>query len=945
MSIKAQLPDGTTLEFEDGTPDDVIDRVVKQQLGVEPSQPAAPAMDDAEKRKAYEAEVADYMKRSISEKSFDPQTLQGLASKYGMSVSNLPQIEEFYKKSGMLSPRVAYQDPTAPVAPPAKPLTEISPAGEGANRVRAFAKGALFDFADEAEAAARMLASGEISSDEYYKIKNQIDYDYNQWAKANPKEALGLELSGGVAGTFIPGAGLIGRGYQAATGIGKIGSAALRSAAVGASAGALSGAGAADTISDIPSEVIEQGIIGGGVSALLPGAGRLALSGRDALMRRLGRAGAAPDRVTVAAAEQVQKALGPTSPERAGAIMQLGQRYGVPTELGMATPELARLTKAVLSKPSEGREALARTLAERQSEAPQRYAEAVREAFPGADDYFAAEDAITERLRSIGENEYQAAFAVGQVKDPTIQNILKAPGLEDVFKDAQEIAKLSAANAASRGENPAEYALKMQMEPVLDEAGALVGMRPTGDVIPDVRSLNYVKRALDSKIDQLFRSGQGEKATQLKGLRDNMVRRLDQIVPEYREARKLYAGDLEVRDAMRTGREALSRGVRPQQVQKAFSQMSDAEKEAYRTGVMQKILEPTEDVARSRNFAKDMRSPANLAKLRTILPKGQFRVLDAALKRESELFERTSKTLGGSPTTPLAQDIAALDTAIASGDLDTAVGLILNPTSPGNLARFGIWLSTKVPGSGMTEKVYTKLAQALRVSDPNKLKGVLQEYRAAQEIAARNLKADEALAGRGAVALGSAIPAAVEERSSEMPPSVQIGDPDQESIEETIRKSREALSAPIPGEEEFVQPEVAEEGEGPFDKASVGIRNNNPGNLIVSAWTKKLPGYLGPGEGVNEQGIPFAKFDTMAAGKNAKIKLVVNKIEKGYNTPRKLVESWLSPTNARNDPEGFQNYVNYVSQRSGVGPDEEISGSVIRKVGDAIYEFETGDRP
>lgn len=33
MAIKAELPDGTILEFPDGTPDDVIDNAVKQQLG------------------------------------------------------------------------------------------------------------------------------------------------------------------------------------------------------------------------------------------------------------------------------------------------------------------------------------------------------------------------------------------------------------------------------------------------------------------------------------------------------------------------------------------------------------------------------------------------------------------------------------------------------------------------------------------------------------------------------------------------------------------------------------------------------------------------------------------------------------------------------------------------------------------------------------------------
>ena len=34
--IRAELPDGTVLEFEEGTPDDVIDRVVKSHISGNP---------------------------------------------------------------------------------------------------------------------------------------------------------------------------------------------------------------------------------------------------------------------------------------------------------------------------------------------------------------------------------------------------------------------------------------------------------------------------------------------------------------------------------------------------------------------------------------------------------------------------------------------------------------------------------------------------------------------------------------------------------------------------------------------------------------------------------------------------------------------------------------------------------------------------------------------
>jgi len=188
-----------------------------------------------------------------------------------------------------------------------------------------------------------------------------------------------------------------------------------------------------------------------------------------------------------------------------------------------------------------------------------------------------------------------------------------------------------------------------------------------------------------------------------------------------------------------------------------------------------------------------------------IVPKEQFRVLDAALKRESELFKSTSRALGGSQTTPLAQDINALDQSIAAGDIDTAVNLVLNP-SVGNLSRMAAHLLSKMPGSNMTERVYTRLAQALRTSDPDKLADVLTEFRAAQEVAARNLAVEGQMAGRGAAVVGSVAPAMLEERANEMPPAVAFIDPNAESLEDTLRKAEEVRNAPLPEDE--VAPEM-----------------------------------------------------------------------------------------------------------------------------------------
>ena len=85
MMIEAELPDGTVLEFPEGTADDVVDRVVKQHLGVGASQPATPASagapaPDPQQAPASEGSFWDYVPivsqardvRDVMQQGFEP---------------------------------------------------------------------------------------------------------------------------------------------------------------------------------------------------------------------------------------------------------------------------------------------------------------------------------------------------------------------------------------------------------------------------------------------------------------------------------------------------------------------------------------------------------------------------------------------------------------------------------------------------------------------------------------------------------------------------------------------------------------------------------------------------------------------------------------------------------------------------------------------------------
>jgi hypothetical protein len=902
--------------------------------GAEPA-PATPSTPDVA---GFEKELGAYY-QSLGGKPLDTGLITNLAKKYGVGEpTNLADIEEFYRTQGTLNPTLQLTGPSAPPPSTAKPeeiVTTVPKADDLTQRTRAFGKGLLFDFADELEAAGRMLASGELSSDEYYRVKNQINADYGAWAKANPGEAIGLEVAGGVAGAFIPGVGQIGTGMRGLRAGEALGSTLLSGAKSGAISGALSGFGQAETMApgDLASSVITNTLIGGGTGGVFGKGtelgGRGFAAGRDAVMRRLGRdTGNAVDRRV---AEALYDAT--PSPERAVGATALSERYGVPTPYGLSTPELTALTEKVLAKPSGGREALATQIAETQAGSGTRVQGQVEEALPGTRDYFDVEDTITQNLRRIGDNEYQRAFAVGPVNDRELISLANNPELSSIWAQAQRLARLEGRD------------LPIKMEPVLDAGGNLVGLAPTKDVIPDVQSLHYLKRALDDRIDAGFRGnagvGKAEAAVLKASIRKPLLARLDILVPEYREARALYAGDLEVRDALRLGRDILKGKMRPQQLERAVTGMSAAEREALKTGARQSIFEPLEDATTNRNFAQRLRGvrgdSATMQKLQMVMDPQEYRFFDRALRREDELFKRGSKVMGGSRTVPLAQGVQTLDDLIFSqGNIPEAVNFMLSP-APGRIAAFARWVSRFEPGKEFGDKVYTRLSQVLSSNRPEDMREVLDMLAKSRSYGEYMARVKQVAAGPVAGVAGNVAPSTVEDRSPRIPPAFKTGE--KSAPDDVVERAQRAVDMEIGVEENpgLSYGEAAEDGTVPFKGASLGERNLNPGNIIEGSWARKQPGYAGPGEG------GFARFETMEAGQAAQRRLIASKMDRGENTVDSLIDSYLGG-DPRNTAESTANYKAYVAKRLGLGINDRIPPNMVQRASQAMIEFETGKR-
>ena len=142
-----------------------------------------------------------------------------------------------------------------------------------------------------------------------------------------------------------------------------------------------------------------------------------------------------------------------------------------------------------------------------------------------------------------------------------------------------------------------------------------------------VRTIDYIKRGLDDLIRKGF-DGTGmapAQANSLKQLRNQFVKVLDEVtevdgVSAYANARKLYAGDMEVIEALDDGFKNFGK-MAPEQVAKTFENLSEAEAEAFLTGASRNLLDKLTKPSTNANYAQRIiGSPDMRKKIQMLFP-------------------------------------------------------------------------------------------------------------------------------------------------------------------------------------------------------------------------------------------------------------------------------------------------------------------------------------
>lgn len=591
--------------------------------------------------------------------------------------------------------------------------------------LRAFGEQGLgMGWGDEAEAWLR----SKLGDDSYEQNLKQINQEAGQFSKEHPVLAPSLEFAGGAAplaaSYLIPAAAPVTTARTLSTLAKLTENPYVRGAVTGAGTGAIAGSGAAE-----PDSRMEGGIggatLGAGLGATIPAAIRGGSGLVDYAKQRINPS---EDLINRAALEKMSGALEQSDmlPHHIASRLSKDTRMGVPSVVANTDQSLADLAQAVAQRTGKGARTIENELIGQKLGARERtFGQVSKGLEPG--DYYSDLESIQNAMRTKAAPHYDAAYATGEVTDPTVLSFLDRPQFKQGLSEAKHLME-----AEGRSLNTTS---------VLDDQGNVIGET----LHPTVENLDHVKRGIDALIDKETDATTG-KVSNLGRVyikeKNKFLSALDQAVPEYGTARSVFKGDAELQDAMRSGLKDWKQ-MHHEQVSKAVGDMSEGEKDAFRTGVSRQLYGEIMNPSNNMNAAQRIiGSPETQQKLEPLFDnKGQYDLFKNALQRESQLFNQSNKILGGSATSKNQQMRQALEQ-------DTGMGEhIADAVSGGWPSALSKMVTSAIRNTQMTEKTAAKLADMLMEKDPHKVAAavkMLEDYASEAAPKLQNLKAAEA---------------------------------------------------------------------------------------------------------------------------------------------------------------------------------------------------------
>lgn len=251
----------------------------------------------------------------------------------------------------------------------------------------------------------------------------------------------------------------------------------------------------------------------------------------------------------------------------------------------------------------------------------------------------------------------------------------------------------------------------------------LANKRAMGDTISNIDVINATKQELDDRIGVAIRAGEKHKVRDLVRLKNAMVDEADESIPEYKQARSLFAGKASLENAADSGLMFLK--MKPRDMEALTRTFGESEKRMFKLGAKQAVLDKIDDISTSADAIKRLFGKnGDIKKLRYLFDDdASFKQFSDTLKRETD-FVLTRRAAQENSTT-FKQ---ASDEMMAAEILRNTNEAISSPMGAANaLGRILGGLSSK-KGSELNIKALEEAGDILlsKGMDPTRLQALLR---------------------------------------------------------------------------------------------------------------------------------------------------------------------------------------------------------------------------
>jgi len=321
-----------------------------------------------------------------------------------------------------------------------------------------------------------------------------------------------------------------------------------------------------------------------------------------------------------------------------------------PLTLADKNPNTLGLADVTKNHPGPGRTKMTEHLNQRDKTSLSRLNADVDEVVGKGSYYDTMQSMIASRKGRANEH-YTKAYSQQIPVSDNLVGILRTPAGKKALKDSYELAGNE----------------RMKLPKVkFTEDGKLVTEQGGRIVAIDTRHLDFIKKSLDNDIGKMLNPVSGESGSSntraIIELKNQLTDLMDDVNPDYKTARNIFAGDKSIENAMESGRKILSEEF-PEHVRDLVKVMSESEKTAYRMGAMSAIRDKFGgfvEGATVTNMAGNktynlLKNNNGVRSIRETFPKGksgtkQFNSFIRKLSDEMDMKRTHSRVMAGSQT-------------------------------------------------------------------------------------------------------------------------------------------------------------------------------------------------------------------------------------------------------------------------------------------------------